>query len=933
MTVTSNIHPGLSGWANQTYAAGARVSTGGSAYQCVSPGLSTSAPTGTFGTINNGGVATWTWLSRIDYTTIQAWINAWPGTLVDSLVGQVWADSIITTALGTPFFTTPGTHTMGAFTATLTPAPGEGIRADLRDNNIPLAASAPLGVALVLPASGVGGINYVSIADTNFVLDGIQFVDPNSTSGSTIIAALAPNFTMRGCIVDGYSQGGGACIVELAPGCTSSLLANCLFIDRNPNAATSGVVQVEAATCTHNIANCTLVSVVHNTVSLNGAVHSGVASNTAAVTITNTAILNWDFPLVFTVGGAAQPAVCTVNHCCLTAANAPTLYTNGGSNLFSKVYANQVISAGGLGEYTNEYTSEYTTLSAMDLREPAAGSDTANAGATDLTHVPTATDIAGRARVAPWDIGAWELSAPAAVYPRAISQQQELPTSAHPIPRLVGSIVTSVSPVPAVVRSLFARQQELPASAHPSPRMAPGPSGAQVKSARTDYLLSRQERPEHPPPLVMAGLQGPNILPPTIVQQIMIRQDSTPQVTTPAPMLASGPVTGTVRAPVTNQVQTRQQLPDHPPSALAAGVQGPSVRPPIADSILTRQHYPDYYQPQMRPGPTGKTVRPPVRDVAISGQQLPDHPTSLLRTGIQVLSVAPPQHIGRVLTTQQQPDHPSSLLTSRQPDPPPPPFLMSGVRTTQEQPPYQASALLPGPQGPDVRTPVFDRIATVQQQPDHLQPLLRSGPTGQTVGPPVTSTIQTVQQQPQHPLPAASAGPPGPSVRPPVSDTALVRQEQPGHPPSLMSAGPSGAAVLTKVTDRVWTVQMMPDHPLPQVRAGAQGPNVQIRVTDQIWTVQQQPDHPQPQVRAGAQGPSVAPPSHTGTILTRQEQPAQIYPVLGVGVQTTTILPAVSRVLTTRQEQPSHPLPSLAAGLYTSRAFVRGRILVLISDR
>src|SRR5579871_4797709 len=70
-----NIHFGLSAWSNKVFGPGARCSNAGNAYQCITGGSSTAAPTGTGSSINNGGAAVFKWLSAIDFTTPQAWIN------------------------------------------------------------------------------------------------------------------------------------------------------------------------------------------------------------------------------------------------------------------------------------------------------------------------------------------------------------------------------------------------------------------------------------------------------------------------------------------------------------------------------------------------------------------------------------------------------------------------------------------------------------------------------------------------------------------------------------------------------------------------------------------------------------------------------------------------------------------------------------------
>jgi hypothetical protein len=47
VTVTSNIYVGLAAWTNHTFVLGERCSNAGNAYQCITAGTSTAAPTGT----------------------------------------------------------------------------------------------------------------------------------------------------------------------------------------------------------------------------------------------------------------------------------------------------------------------------------------------------------------------------------------------------------------------------------------------------------------------------------------------------------------------------------------------------------------------------------------------------------------------------------------------------------------------------------------------------------------------------------------------------------------------------------------------------------------------------------------------------------------------------------------------------------------------
>jgi hypothetical protein len=228
MTATSNIHVGLLGWSNATYAVGARRANGGQAYQVTTAGTSTAPPSGTGTNIAPGGTSRWNWLSAVDYSTLQGWADAIPATLTQPVVGLVWNDATITPALGTTVLTLSGHTTSSTNTITIRPATGEGFRD--RPPTTAFNFNVANGVCIQCPTTGSGGVNYIVINDNYVVFEGIQFWDPNSASNSTIIAGSGQNVTISKCIIDGYSQTGGANIFGLSG--NGTLLVNCLIIDR-----------------------------------------------------------------------------------------------------------------------------------------------------------------------------------------------------------------------------------------------------------------------------------------------------------------------------------------------------------------------------------------------------------------------------------------------------------------------------------------------------------------------------------------------------------------------------------------------------------------------------------------------------------------------------------------------------------------------------
>lgn len=378
MTITSHIHSGLSAWTSATYSIGQRRSNSGNAYEVTTGGSSTSAPTGTGSAINNGGVAVWKWLSAINYTSIQAWRDAWPGTITQDLIGLVWNDAVITPVAGVNVLYSLWID-MAGFTATLKPAPGESFRD--KGPNIPLAYDQTKGVSILLP-NGVGATNYFDIFSPNFTIQGLQIKDPLSISESTIIFPEpgAFNFKLLDCIIDGYSQAAGA---DLFPIGDTATIVNTLFVDRQP--ANSNNIPIHPQGSGATILNC--VSVAINT--QNGA--WAIVSDTTAVG--SVVVRNH-----VSIGYANSIATCntlnaiTIDHSATDQAALGTNVIDGGNNLVSQT------------------PSALFTNAATDFR-PKSGSQLIGHGVVDTTDNPAADDIWGLARGATWDIGAGQFHA------------------------------------------------------------------------------------------------------------------------------------------------------------------------------------------------------------------------------------------------------------------------------------------------------------------------------------------------------------------------------------------------------------------------------------------------------------------------------------------------------------------------------------------
>jgi hypothetical protein len=383
---TSNIHIGLAAWQTaHSYSIGTRVSSGSNAYQAISTGTSGgTAPSGTTSSISDGAV-NWKYLSGIDYTSLMAWGNAIPSTLSSNIIGQLWNDGTITTTDQVPFLTLGvggAQRNTGIYTITLTCAAGESFRDKLKGSNTPLTANTANGVCFQLPSAGNGGINYFDIYDTPVTFDGLQFIDPYSTSNSTILNVNSSTvFTLSHSIFDGYAQDNGAAIINSSQ---SLHMSNCLVVDRQATGVNGVAVHSGDGDASSTIVNNTFIRInpTNGTETLVG----GYLVNGAATVVRNNIFFGYTNP----VGGNTYSAL--VDHCA-TDATSVGFATDSGNNLFSLSIANQFISA----------TSDFHLKT---------GSACLNAGITDTTDIPLSNDIIGYARPqgTAWAIGAAEFT-------------------------------------------------------------------------------------------------------------------------------------------------------------------------------------------------------------------------------------------------------------------------------------------------------------------------------------------------------------------------------------------------------------------------------------------------------------------------------------------------------------------------------------------
>lgn len=385
MTVTSNIHVGLAGWSNATYAAGQRRSNAGNAYQCTSPGTSTAPPTGTGTGITPGGTSVWKYLSAVDYTTLQAWANAIPTTLTQPIIGLLWNDSVITATAGTSILSLAGHTTSGSNTITLTPATGEGFLATfVTAPTTPYIYNNVNGISIEYPATGFGGINYIQIDDSNVIFRGLQIKDLNSASGATVIGGLGMIWIDK-CIIDGQSQSGGARMIQM--GASSVKITNSLIIDRSIGSPTSATVEAAGTGCV--IVCSTFVKTAPSAPS--AALDANNNSTTASNIIRDSIFVGYNTPFI-----AASGLPWVTDHNAFTNATFTSSgnATDTGGSIFSATASTLFVNS----------TADYHQNSS---------SPCLNAGVTDATDITTSDDTFGTSRPqgASWDIGPHELLA------------------------------------------------------------------------------------------------------------------------------------------------------------------------------------------------------------------------------------------------------------------------------------------------------------------------------------------------------------------------------------------------------------------------------------------------------------------------------------------------------------------------------------------
>jgi hypothetical protein len=374
---TFNIHPNLTAWANSTFTAGQRCSTGGNAYQAINGGTSTAAPTGTTSSVNNGGVCNFKWLSAIDFTSIQAWWTATPATWITNYIVLNWNNGEIVVTAGTGVLAATG-KTVGSFTWFISAAIGE----SLRDQ--------PGAAATYNPANGVAfrGDSAASFytwytTSSGGTIDGLQ-LKMDATSWAIVSPDTGcTNLTVSRCFMVAIPQGPDSayhCYFS-TPSCN---MIDCTLVDLRAANGAGECVKWDTGG-TGSFIGCTVIST--NSVSVlnrgTGIKAIGVANS---VTVRNSSFWNYTSPMI------DDNNICfVVDHCVTSAASWDNIslgINDAGNNLVSKTTANQFQNA----------------TAAADMR-PKFGADTIGHGVVDLTDIPDGLDFYRVARGTLWDIG------------------------------------------------------------------------------------------------------------------------------------------------------------------------------------------------------------------------------------------------------------------------------------------------------------------------------------------------------------------------------------------------------------------------------------------------------------------------------------------------------------------------------------------------
>lgn len=382
MTITSNIVLGVAAWQSShayTAGAGTLVANSGNAYVCITSGTSASSggPTTTASDISDG-TAHWQYLCAITYTSLATWASGIPGTPSQPIIGLVLAGAAIAIpAAGSPYLSLSGHSTTPTNTITLSPFPGYGIGADIFTGLQAAALSTTTAVCFVAPGSTTFAVNYFDITDANVVIDGLQFQDPNSASGCTLLKneAGSSNFVLRNCIFDGYGQASGASIIEHTDQCD---VYNNIIVDRQPAGSTNPTVAISSGNGDRFVNN-TIRKINGESGGTTTAVNW--ATSTGAI-FRNNAIYGYANPFGSGIGGSASADHNVTDASTFVSAG----LTVGTGNVVSTTAVNQFVNA----------TTDFRLK---------AGAACINAGISDITDIPSGTDLTGRTRTQ-WDAGA-----------------------------------------------------------------------------------------------------------------------------------------------------------------------------------------------------------------------------------------------------------------------------------------------------------------------------------------------------------------------------------------------------------------------------------------------------------------------------------------------------------------------------------------------
>lgn len=319
--------------ANAAVSLGARRSTAsGAVYQAVIGGTTSADPTGPVGTSSNivDGSVHWRWVANADYSDLQSALTALPSTFTSDITVQISRDMPVSTTGGVPFFSLSG-HTMGNYKLTITALPGDSVRDMLAGQSTAASFNSAVGASFIQPLAPSAGVNYITINDPTVVIDGLQFRDPDSGSGSTMLQSQFANtsLTVRNCIFDGATQPSGAAMFELHSTGTV-LFVNCLIVDRQLGSGTGACFSITNQVANTRFVNCTFIAV--------NAPPAGVLfGNSFAGTgiIRNCGI--------FGFGAITGSNAWTFDHCVTDAVSFGS-GIDGGSNRFSRAAAQQFVS-------------------------------------------------------------------------------------------------------------------------------------------------------------------------------------------------------------------------------------------------------------------------------------------------------------------------------------------------------------------------------------------------------------------------------------------------------------------------------------------------------------------------------------------------------------------------------------------------------------